>query len=211
MQANAFGDGLALLAAALPLMGSPGPAVLSCAATASAFGVRAALPYYFGIVAGTASVLLMVATGVTGLILALPLAAPVLATLGLCYMLYLAYRIATAPVLGEKPAEESERPGWKGGYLLAVANPKAFTVFGALFAGAHIAGFAPVPEAGVKIALLTGVIFFVNLVWVLAGAALARFLRHPRLGRAINIGFALLLLLSVGSAVWDMVWTAVTR
>jgi len=65
-------DLLPLLLAALPLMGSPGPATLSLAAVGTAFGLRAGVPYLLGIIAGTHLVLVMIATGVTGLVLAEP-------------------------------------------------------------------------------------------------------------------------------------------
>ena len=58
--------------AAFPLMGSPGPATLSLAGIGTAFGFRRGVPYLLGIVAGTTVVLMMIATGVTALILADP-------------------------------------------------------------------------------------------------------------------------------------------
>ena len=46
-------------------------------------------------------------------------------------------------------------------------------------------------------AALFGVILIVNSSWLVLGAFLARLSRHPRSGRAINLLFALLLVLSV--------------
>ncbi len=43
---------LLLWLAALPLMGSPGPATISLAATGSAFGIRPGLGYLSGILKG---------------------------------------------------------------------------------------------------------------------------------------------------------------
>lgn len=57
-----------LLSLALPLMGGPGPATLSCAAAGSAFGVRRGLWHVAGICTGNTVVIIMIATGVTGLI-----------------------------------------------------------------------------------------------------------------------------------------------
>jgi len=58
--------------AAFPLMGSPGPATLSLAAMGSAYGVKKSMAYYCGIVLGTTGVLVLIATGLTGLLLAQP-------------------------------------------------------------------------------------------------------------------------------------------
>jgi threonine/homoserine/homoserine lactone efflux protein len=78
-----------------------------------------------GIVFGMIVVMILVTAGLTGLILALPGATPIAATLAAEYMVYLAYRIATAPPLVEKPQEQN-RPSFTGGVLLAFANPKGW-------------------------------------------------------------------------------------
>jgi len=41
----------------------------------------------------------------------------------------------------------------------------------------------------------------VDCLWLLLGTALTRAFRRPRLGRAINLGFALLLVASIGLTV----------
>jgi threonine/homoserine/homoserine lactone efflux protein len=189
-----------LLLAALPLMGSPGPATLSVAAASSAFGIRRALPYLAGIAAGTTAVLLMIAAGVGTIVLAVPGLKPVVALLAAGYILYLAYRIATAPALSE-PAAGRIAPSTAGGLLLAIANPKAFAAIGAVYAGITVAPANPALDAASKVGVLTAVIAIVNTAWLLLGASLARLLQHPRAGRAVNIAFAVLLVLSVAAAI----------
>jgi threonine/homoserine/homoserine lactone efflux protein len=83
------------------LAGSPGPATLSLAATGAAFGARHGLGYMAGIDVGMAGVMGITASGVVGLLLALPGATPIVTVLAGAYFLYLAYRIATAPPLAE--------------------------------------------------------------------------------------------------------------
>jgi threonine/homoserine/homoserine lactone efflux protein len=185
-----------LLLAAFPLMGSPGPATLSLAATASVFGIGRSLWYLTGIILGTSAVLLMIATGITGILFAVPGVLPVLSVAALCYILYLAYRIATAPILTQDAAAETA-PSAIGGLLLAIANPKAFAAIGAVYASVVIVPGQPGLDASLKVAALFGVIVIVNSSWLALGAVLARLLRHPRSGRAINIFFAALLVLSV--------------
>src|SRR5689334_11396814 len=119
-----FSGLVSLLAAAAALMASPGPATLSVAATAAAYGLRRSLSYVAGINLGTILVLLVMALGASTLLYALPgLAQPVSIAASL-YILYLAYRIATAPPLADKTNEAS--PGMMSGLLLAIANPKAY-------------------------------------------------------------------------------------
>ncbi len=188
-----------LLLAALPLMGSPGPATLSIAATGSVFGVVRGIPYLMGIVMGTSVVVVLIATGVTGLLFTIPGVLPILTLAALAYILFLAYKIATAPILSEEGGRQ-DAPSLPGGFLLAIANPKAFAAIGAVFASFTLLPAEPVLDATVKTAVLVAVIVLVNIVWLFLGAGLSRLLRNPKSGRAINILFAVLLVLSVGLA-----------
>lgn len=185
--------------AALPLMGSPGPATLSTAAVGAAFGFRRGLPYMAGIVAGTAAVLLLIATGVTGALLVFPGLETAIRVLAAAYICYLAWRIATAPPLGQ-PDPAQAAPGAASGFLLAVANPKAFAAIGAVYAQNTVAPDDLALDTVLKIAALTAVIVASNTVWLYSGTALASVLRAPRASRAVNIAFAVLLVGSVGFA-----------
>ena len=188
-----------LLLAAFPLMGSPGPATLSLAATGSVFGVVRSLWYLAGIIFGSLAVLLMIAIGITGILFAIPGVLPALTAVALCYILYLAYKIATAPILSQNVKNETA-PSIIGGLLLAIANPKAFAAFGAVYASVVIVPEQPGLDAATKLATLLGVIVIVTTSWLVLGAFLARILRHPRTGRVINLLFAILLVLSVAMA-----------
>ncbi|GAB5378565.1 MAG: LysE family transporter [Acuticoccus sp.] len=178
--------------AALPLMGTPGPATLSLAGMGTAYGFRRGLPYLLGIMAGTTGVLVMIATGVTALLLAVPALVEVLAFLAAGYILYLAWRIATAPVLTGRN-DTRRAPQFLPGFLLAIANPKAFAAIGAVYSGHVVMAGAPLGDALAKVATLASVILVVNPSWLALGALFSRVLSDPRLGRIANIVFALLL------------------
>ena len=188
-----------LVLAALPLMGSPGPATLSIAAAGSAFGLRRSIAYTAGVMLGTATVLLLIATGVTGIVLTVPGLMPVLSVAALAYIVYLAYRIATAPV-GTSPQEEAAAPIFPGGYLLAISNPKAFAAIGAVYSGVAVIPTDAFLDAAVKVTVLSTIIVTVHVVWLFLGVGLARVMRDPKLGRIINIVFAILLIASVAAA-----------
>lgn len=185
--------------AALALMGSPGPATLSTAAVGASFGWRRGLPWLAGIVAGTALVLLLIASGITAAVLALPALKTAITLFAAAYILWLAWHIATAPPLSTTMAAKA--PAFPGAFLLAVANPKAFAAIGAVYAGHSVVPDSPAADAVVKIAALLAVIVLVNAVWLLTGALLARALRAPQRSRIANIIFALLLVASVALAV----------
>lgn len=186
---------IALLIAALALMGSPGPATLSSAAAGAAYRVRA-VPYVAGVSSGTITVILLVAAGVTGLVTSVPGAAPVITVLAGAYILYLAWKIATAPPAGALDSQ-SHAPPFLGGYALAVANPKAYGAMGALFSGFPIVEQDPVAGGMLKVILLSALAVVINLTWMSAGAGMARAMRNPRTSRVLNITFAILLLASV--------------
>jgi threonine/homoserine/homoserine lactone efflux protein len=181
--------------AGVALAGSPGPATLSLAAAGAAFGAARGLPYMAGIVAGMVAVMTITASGVTGVLLAVPGAAPVVVALAALYFLYLAIRIATAPPLAA--GVERRRPSWFAGFLLSLVNPKGYAAMAALFSGFVLIRDRLALDAAVKIGVLLLIITAVNLVWLFAGAALTRAFHEPRLNRAINVGFALLLVASL--------------
>jgi len=185
--------------AALALCGSPGPATVSLAATGAAFGPRRSLAYTAGIDAGMVVVMSVTAAGVTGLVLAIPGATPVVAVLAALYFVHLAWRIATAPPLGDT-APGSE-PSCAAGVLLSLVNPKGYAAMAALFSGFVLIRGRPELDAALKLGVLVVIVVSVNAAWLIAGAALTRFFREPRTSRVINVAFAILLVASVGAAV----------
>ena len=192
---------LALLAMAFPLMGSPGPAIVAITANGAAFGIRAGLPFLFGIYAGIFTVLCLTASGVAGLLLALPGVGPVLVMAAVLYMIYLAYRVATAPPTGMHGTDNPAPPGVGAGIVVALTNVKAYTVFTALYAGNILIENDPVQDTLTKLAVLTCVMLFVNGSWLVFGGVFANLIRSPKIGRAFNVTMAILLLASVALAV----------
>lgn len=184
---------LTLVLAAMVVMGSPGPATISVTAVGAAFGLRLSLGYTSGVVLGTIVVLLIVAAGVFGAITSLPGLAPVLSIASAGYILYLAFKIATAPPLAES-GSTATRPDLASGLMLAVANPKAYVAIGAVFAGA--ASRANALSVSTRLLVLAAMIVAIHAVWLLAGTAFARFLRHPLASRIINLAFAATLVLT---------------
>jgi threonine/homoserine/homoserine lactone efflux protein len=187
-----------LVLAALAIMGSPGPATIGVAAAAAAFGIRRAVGYIAGIVAGTAVVLVAVAGGITATLLAVPALRPVLIGLSFAYILSLAYRVATAPPLGA--ANSGAAPSFTGGVTLGIANPKAWVAIAATFSSARLADDATT-DALAKSGVLAGMIVLVMSAWAAAGASLAPFLRDPRRARIVNVGLAAALVVATAIAV----------
>ena len=182
--------------AGLALLASPGPATLSLAATGAAFGARRGLGYMAGIATGMIIVMGIIATGVMGVLLAMPGAAPVLTTLAATYIVYLAYRIATAPPLAES-TNQRRQPTFIGGMFLSLVNPKAYAAVAALFSGFVLVEERLDLDAALKIFILLTILSITNMAWLFVGTALTRFAREPGINRAINMTFAVLLVASV--------------
>jgi threonine/homoserine/homoserine lactone efflux protein len=151
------------------------------------------VPYLAGIVLGTTAVLLAVAAGLVSMLLSAPRLAPVLLALSAGYIVYLAFRIATAPPLSRQEGK-ARPPSFPGGFLLAIANPKAYLAIAAVFAGTRLPLGSALAEAALKTIVLTVMIVLIHLAWLLTGASLSRVLRHPTVSRIVNLLFAAILI-----------------
>ena len=187
------------LLAGVALTGSPGPATLGLAAAGAAFGIRRSLALLAGILIGVLAVMMVTATGLTGLVLAQPGLGRAVGLMAAGYMLYLAYRIGTAPLPGKR-SNADRPPGFAPGLFLGFGNPKAYAAMAALYSGFILVPDRPFADVAAKTVILVAIMVVVDWAWLLLGSALTRYLRHPVLGRAINIAFAVLLVASVGLA-----------
>lgn len=178
----------ALVLTSLAIMGSPGPATISLTAAGSAYGLRRSVAYLLGVIAGTAAVLLAVATGITATLLAVPALRSVLLGVSAAYLLWLAYRVATAPPPTAN-ASDAHAPSLAGGALLGVANPKAWVAIAAVYASAHVAAGTAV-DAFAKVGVLSAMIVVISASWLLLGASVGPWLRHPRRSRIVNVTLA---------------------
>jgi threonine/homoserine/homoserine lactone efflux protein len=183
-----WGSAGPLVVTSLAIMASPGPATISLTAAGSAYGVWRSLAYLAGIIVGTTIVLVAVATGITATLLAVPTLRTALIMISATYILWLAYRVITAPPLAVQTAA-SHAPSLAGGILLGVANPKAWVAIAAVFASTRLADTAAA-DAAAKVAVLIVMIVLICTTWLIAGASLAHLLRDPRRARIINTALA---------------------
>lgn len=106
---------------------TPGPNNMLLTASGANFGFFRTLPLMVGIMIGMQLMLLMVAFGVGGAILLYPSLHLILKVAGSLYLLWLAWKIATAAYekLETDAAPVAPMPFWQGG-LLQLINPKAW-------------------------------------------------------------------------------------
>ena len=192
---------LAFILVGFALMGSPGPATLSCAAMGAAYDIRTARNYLLGLTLGAMAVVVGVAAGIFAAIIAIPHAAEVLTVVATAYLGYLAFKIATAPPIGD-PVSPTDGPGFMAGLILNLSNPKAYAAFAAIFSGFQLIPQSPVQSTYFQIFLCFAILCIVNPAWLYAGNALRHLLRNEKTSRRVNRGFAVLLVASVLLAVF---------
>lgn len=193
------------LAFAVAMAGTPGPNNAMLASSGSLWGFRRTVPHMLGVAIGFPIMLLAVAAGAGGLLLHHPVVMTVMRWVGVAYLLYLAWRIATArpraPV--DTPAEEPSkgRPmSFAQAALFQWINPKAWLV--ALSAAATLTSVARHPSLGR--ALLLACLFLavtlpITAFWTSVGLGAARVFTTGRALRRFNIAMAALLVASVAS------------
>ena len=181
---------LAFALAALLLLITPGPGVMSLAGVGAAFGTRPGLAYMSGLCLGTNLVAGMVVAGYAALLLAIPYIRTVLMALSFGYLFWLALKIAFA---GRKLAfiQADRPPGLVGGVMLQIINPKAYVVNTALFTGFAFANSSLLAETAWKFLILNAIWIVIHLLWLYAGITLNRFNLSERAQFTINSGMAL--------------------
>ncbi len=179
---------------------TPGPGVLSTAGLGAAYGVRPGLAYVLGLFIGTNLVALAVISGVAAIVLSVPVIRTVLMAASICYLLYLAARIAFA---GSKIAfiEAKAPPAVLSGILLQAINPKAYAVNTTLFAGFPFAPDNILFETAAKLLIVNAIWIPIHLAWLYAGATLHRLNLSQTAHRRINYAMAASMLAVVALAV----------
>jgi len=190
---------LEFAAAVFFLIVTPGPGVLSTAGVGAGFGFRAGLGYLGGLFIGTNLVGVAVVTGLAAAMLAVPFVHGVLFWASVCYLVYLAAKIAFA---GSRIAfiEAKSAPGPMNGVALQLINPKAYVVNTALFSGFAFMADRPLAEVLTKFAIMNAVWVPVHLAWLAAGVGLQRLELPRRVQFGINMGMAAAMLAVVALA-----------
>jgi len=189
---------LALTGFAFVTSATPGPNNMMLMASGANFGMRRTVPHMLGVSLGFGAMVAVLGLGVDQIIARSPLLAETLKWVSMGYMLWLAWKIATAAA--PKEGAGSGRPMT---FLQASAfqwvNPKAWAMaLGALSAYA----------AGVGGALVVALVFaVVNLptvsVWAAMGLAVRRLLATPLRLRLFNGVMAVLLVVSMLPVLFD--------
>ncbi len=185
----------ALILFAIVSSGTPGPNNLMLMTSGLNFGVRRTLPHFWGVDLGFALMTLLVGLGLAELFVRAPVLLAILKWVGAAYLVYLAWKIARSGPL--KGGQGRTRPLT---FLQAAAfqwvNPKAW-----IMAVTACATYTDPDRYSLSVLLIAAVFALVTApcsgAWVGFGAALQRWLSHPRNLMIFNYTMAVLLLASL--------------
>jgi len=180
----------------IAMSGTPGPNNVMVMASGVNYGYRRSLPHIFGINVGFSLMLGLMALGLGAAFLAEPRLQMALKIMGVAYMLWLAWKIATAGGIAEGKAGGRPMTFLEGAAFQWVNVKAWFMVMGA------ISVYAPAGLPPLEKALYLGGIMLIagsppTHIWTLFGVGIRRFLQNPKALRAFNITMALLLVLSL--------------
>lgn len=175
---------------------TPGPNTIMLAASGVNFGFRRTVPHMLGVCIGFPAMIVLVGLGLTGIFVASPEFHRWLKYIGIAYLLYLAYRVATSGPGGQ--GKTMGRPlGFVQAALFQWVNPKAWIMaVGAITAYTTVQG-----DMVMEIALIAAVFFVIGVpcvaLWAAFGIVLGRWLRSPRTVRLFNGAMAILMVASI--------------
>lgn len=204
---------LALSAFAFVSSITPGPNNTMLMASGANFGLWRTLPHMLGVGIGFSVMIVLVGTGLMQVFDAYPITDRILKVVSVAYLLWLAWKIATAaPRLPDAP----ETGGTPMTFLQAAAfqwvNPKAWTM--ALHA---ITNFATDPNGArslVAVGIVALVFGIVNVPcvgsWTVLGQEMRRFLTSSARLRAFNWAMAVLLVLTLVPVVFPDLFSPAT-
>ncbi len=175
---------------------TPGPNNLMLMATGANFGAQRAAPHASGIVLGFTFMIAAIGLGVAQLFQSYPLAHQLLGGISVIYLIYLAYKTATARTNLDSPEPTGQPITFWQAVAFQWVNPKAWTM-----ALAAVTVYAPQPVTYKEVIVVAVIFGAINLpcisVWLLLGVKMRRFLTTPARLRGFNWTMAGLLLLSV--------------
>ena len=174
---------------------TPGPNNLMLMASGANFGFRRSIPHMLGVSLGFTLMVLLVGIGLVQIFEAFPVSYTLLKVVSLTYLLYLAWKIATAAPASNNADKTGTPMTFIQAALFQWVNPKACTM--ALTA---VSVYSPSHNL-TAVAFVAGVFGAINFpcigMWTTMGLQLQRILTNPLRLRVFNVCMALLLVGSI--------------
>nr|WP_108502622.1 LysE family translocator [Paracoccus indicus] len=184
----------ALLGFAFVATVTPGPNNLMLMASGANFGFRRTLPHMLGIVGGVSVMAFLVGAGLMALFDILPALNLVLKVVSVGYLLWLAFKIATAASVEERDADSRPMTFLQAATFQWV-NPKAWAM-----CLSAVTLYAP-DRSLLSVAIVAGAFALVSFpaisVWAWLGTVVRQWLSNATRLRVFNITMAALLVVSL--------------
>ena len=171
---------------------TPGPSNLIVTSTGARVGIVRGLPALAGVAVGMGLMMFLVAFGLGSLVVGHPLIFLLLKVSGVGFLLWLAWKIATAD--HSASMKDKEPVGFWGAAAFQWVNPKSWLV------SVSAVGTYLHAQAGNALiqSLFFGLLFVLAalpscFIWLAFGASLQRLLQTERAARAFNIAMGILL------------------
>lgn len=166
--------------------GTPGPNNVMLTASGANFGYWRTLPHMIGIVLGIFVLNLLVASGLGALFQRYPEVQLALKAAASGYLIYLAWKIATAPCANFEKAQQAKPLSLIGGALFQFLNPKAW-----MMTITAIGSFTLTGDQYWLSVLWVATIFLLMgfpciSLWAAFGTVVGRFLSSPKAWRCFN-------------------------
>lgn len=183
---------MSLAAFAATMTGTPGPNNLMVTASGANFGYWRTLPHMMGIGSGLVSMIVLVAAGLGVMFTRFPIFHEILRWTGSAYLLYLAWKIASAKSSIRTDQQDGEPMTFMAAAMFQYVNPKAW-----MMSVTAISTFTMAGEYYWQSAGLIAVIFFLVCfpsvsIWASFGTLIGRWLNSPQTRRVFNIAMGVL-------------------
>jgi len=195
---------ISLIVTTALLLGSPGPATLALAATGATVGFRRGSAFLAGILVGLCVAIAGAAIGIASFLAKFGQLKIIMQVIGALYIIYIAIKIATSPVIDQTSSNAAQAPKFRDGFILNLLNVKAYAAFFAIFSGFLL----PLDNAATSY-FFTGLVCilvatFVDVIWLWFGSAISPFFSKPCEARILRVIFAVLMILAVAFVLTEL-------
>jgi len=188
---------IAILIFAISSTVTPGPNNIMIMTSGLNFGIKRSMPHLMGICLGFPIMVAAVGLGFGTLFEKLPILHEIIKVLGVAYLLYLAWLVASSAPSNLEGSKESNPLTFMQAALFQWINPKAWV----MATGAVAAYTSQDTEMFVQVMAISLSFFAAGFpcvgIWLIFGSGLKRFLKERLYQRIFNISMALLLVVSV--------------
>ncbi len=175
---------------------TPGPNNIMLMASGMNFGIKKSIPHILGVCIGFPIMVILIGLGFSIVFEQYPILHEVIKILGLAYLLFLSWLIASASP--DKLENQKSKPfTFLQAALFQWVNPKAWVI-----ATSSISAYTTLADDIYWQVLLIAAIFFFAAVissstWLVFGKGIKQVLQNPKQQRLFNVSMALILVVSV--------------